>query len=107
MDKLNFNDFKRTFTYKDKYKKVGFVAFPKAMFFDERLSVYHLKVAGILEIHAFSGKKQCFPSLATIAIEAAISKPTVIKCLNELQSLGYIEIEKKHRKVNHYYLKFW
>lgn len=108
MEKLNLNKYnKENFNYKGKYKEVGFVAFPRTMFFDKRLGVYHLKVAGVLEVHKFQGKEKCFPSLDTISAESGISRPVVIRCLKELEKFEYLETSKNEGKSTHYYLKFW
>ena len=83
------------------------MAFPKTMFFDVRLTSNHLRVAGIIEIHAFGGKKECFPSISTIAAETNTSRKTVIAAIKELIKYGYIEADKKKGKSTIYYLKFW
>lgn len=48
--------------------------------------------------------KEAFPSLQTISNDSGASINTVRKCINNLESHGYIEVNKKNR-MNHYIFK--
>ncbi|OLA69771.1 MAG: helix-turn-helix domain-containing protein [Ruminococcus sp. 37_24] len=42
-------------------------------------------------------KKECFPSVKTIAKDLRLSKSTVFRALNDLENAGLIEREERYR----------
>lgn len=90
-----------------KWKKLGFAMLPTSLLGDSRLSRSCLLVFWVLTVHLFRGKKYCWPSIKTIAGEAHMSSPTVIKAVKQLKQFGYLEVEGSMQsgKANHYFLK--
>lgn len=64
---------------------------------DENLSFYAKGFYCLLAKFADKNGK-CFPSLKTLSQVAGVSKPTIIKAIDELEKAGWIEITR--RKVN-------
>lgn len=91
----------------DKWKSTGFIKLPTRLLFDERLERADVAIYAVLRARTFHGKEITFPSLKTIAKEARYTKPSVIKALKNLETHGYIKIErqpKDSRKTNRYTL---
>jgi len=90
----------------DKWKHYGFAMLPTQLLMDERVLKSSLLVFWVLTVHTFKGKTYCFPKIETIAKEAHCSKPTAIKGIRALETLGYLDVDRtKGRKNNKYYLK--
>lgn len=51
--------------------------------------------------HADEGGK-CFPSITRLALSSGLSRRAVITAIVQLEALGYIETEKKHRTATQY-----
>jgi len=47
----------------------------------------------------------CFPSIKKLAIDTDLTERTVINCIQKLEELGLITVEREHRKVNRYLLQ--
>lgn len=78
-----------------------FVKVPNINFKETGLEMKDLVVYAYLKKHYNHITKESFPSFSTLVKESGISKPTLIKSVNRLQTAGYINI-KKDRKQNHY-----
>lgn len=46
------------------------------------------------------------PSVATIALDSALSKRTIIRAINKLEAEGLLFIERRKRGVNRYWLTY-
>lgn len=74
------------------------VQLPNNMTLKEEMSPKDLLVYANIKRHQNSATKEAFPSIDTIVRESKISKPTVLKCIKNLERLGYITIRKSGRK---------
>ena len=70
---------------------------------NQELDRYSMYLFAVLLSYADS-KRQCFPSMDTLCEHTKCSKKTLIKRLDELESNGYIKIDKRHHKSNLYTL---
>ena len=52
---------------------------------------------GIYVSNRAGKKKECFPSVKTIAKDLRLSKSTVFRALNDLENAGLIEREERYR----------
>ena len=58
----------------------------------------NLRVSVYMYLSNRAGKrKECFPSVKTIAADLKISKSTVFRALNDLEQAGLIEREERRR----------
>lgn len=78
-----------------------FVKVPNIDLKAQGLEMKDLVVYAYLKKHYNHITKEAFPSFSTLASESGISKPTVIKCVERLETAGYITVNKI-KKVNHY-----
>lgn len=70
---------------------------------NQEMDRYSMFLFAVLLSYA-DNKRQCYPSLDTLCEHNKCSKKTIIKRLKELESGGYINIEKRHHKSNLYTL---
>lgn len=62
---------------------------------------YYIQIVFVWLCHHANKDCQCFPSLSVLSQECNLSKPTVIKAINELLSLGFlIKTNRKRRDTN-------
>ncbi|MDS1138605.1 helix-turn-helix domain-containing protein [Nitratireductor indicus] len=57
-----------------------------------------------IALYANFDDKFARPSIATIAIDSALSKRTIIRAINKLEAEGLLFIERRKRGVNRYWL---
>lgn len=74
------------------------VQLPNNMTIENSLTPKDLLVYVNIKRHQNSVTKEAFPSTETIAKESGISKPTVLKCIKNLEAAEYISIRKSGRK---------
>lgn len=82
--------------------KEQFVKVPNTDMESDGLNRKDKLVYAYLKMHYNEQDKYSFPSIDLIVKESGISKPTVIKCIKNLQDAKYIRIEKVG-KQNHYF----
>lgn len=78
-----------------------FVKVPNETLDDKDLEMRDKLIYAYLKKHYNHKTNDSFPSLDTLVKESGISKPTVIKCISNLEKAGYISVSKV-KKVNHY-----
>lgn len=73
----------------------GYFSIDRKNFFEiyETLGIKELFIYMLLLSHRNYRSGKCFPSIKTLTKETQLSKPTVIKLLNNLKKAGYIEID--------------
>ena len=87
------------------WKIAGFTKVPNRLIFDKRKSKVALIVYTVLQMRTFKKDEYCYPSIRTIASDAGCCKNTAIKGIRELESLGYLRVERaeqRSRKTNKY-----
>lgn len=96
----------KRFPLKEKWKKDGWVPFPKKLLFDPNISKSALVVFMVLHAHLFRGTNYVYPSISTIAKESKQSIRTVHYAIRELKKSGYLKVEsgKETGKSNKYFL---
>ncbi|MFA6135758.1 MAG: helix-turn-helix domain-containing protein [Candidatus Paceibacterota bacterium] len=85
-----------------RWKKMGFTKIPNSIFSDDRLNKNGLLVYIVLCMHQFQGKRNCFPSLATLSKETRLCCHSVIEGIEQLEVIGYISKEKNPGRSNIY-----
>ena len=78
-----------------------FVKVPTKELKERGLDMKDIVIYAYLKKHYNHVTKEAFPSMDLLVKESGISKPTVMKCLNNLVKEDYIQIKKKG-KPNHY-----
>lgn len=81
--------------------KKQFIKLPDEALKDNNLEMRDKVIYAYLKKHYNQETKDSFPSLDTLVKESGISKSTVIKCIKNLETSGYISV-RKDKKVNHY-----
>jgi DNA-binding transcriptional MocR family regulator len=71
---------------------------------DPNLTPAASRVAFWLTHHANRETRQCWPSIERLVQLTGLDKKTVRRAIYNLESEGYIEVEREHRKVNTYTL---
>lgn len=71
---------------------------PQKMLEKTKLVPKDLLVYATIKRHQNHKTGEAFPSLDTICKESGISKPTVRKCINNLQEANYISVRKEKRR---------
>jgi len=74
------------------------VQLPNDMTKGKELAPKDLLIYVCIKKHQNKDTKTCFPSLETIMKLSSSSKPTVLKAIDNLKRLGYIQVTKDGRK---------
>ena len=69
----------------------GYGIIPKKFLKIKGLSVFAKCIGAYFLSYTGAGKNQCWPSIALICEDLEISKPTVIKAINELIKIGVVK----------------
>lgn len=106
MEKINYKKTLKTITRNTpiKWKTHGFVMLPHALLLEGKVSRSGLLLFWALTIHLFDGKKYCFPGVKTLSKELQYSERHIIRVIKELESAGYLRVERNAGEVNRYYL---
>ena len=73
------------------------VQVPNNMTVNEELTPKDLLIYATIKKYMNKETLSCFPSLSTIVQKSGVSKPTILKAIDKLQTLGYIRVSKQGR----------